>query len=110
METVKKMEIEVAAEALPKNERSEAILEQRRAAEEAKQLKLEQVRSISTSWLFRNSYSASDLFESDNFFLTSVGTGAKGKGRKGKETARTRCPEDDEREGETSSSSGSQAC
>ena len=49
METVKKMEIEVAAEALPKNERSEVILEQRRAAEEAKQLKLEQVRSISTS-------------------------------------------------------------
>jgi hypothetical protein len=53
METVKKMEIEVAAEALPKNERSEAILEQRRAAEEAKQLKLEQVSSISPSELPR---------------------------------------------------------
>jgi hypothetical protein len=110
METVKKMEIEVAAEALPKNERSEAILEQRRAAEEAKQLKLEQVSSISASELPRRGCWGPRFFESDHFFLTSVGTGAKGKGRKGKETARTRCPEDDERERETSSSSGSQAC
>ena len=43
METVKKMEIELCGEVLPKNERSEAILEQRRAAQEALELKREQV-------------------------------------------------------------------
>ena len=106
------MEIEVAAEALPKNERSEAILEQRRAAQEALELKREQVSFYDhffLQWHRPLGRLLISTFESDNFFLTSVGTGAKGKGRKGKETARTRCPEDDEREGETSSSSGSQA-
>lgn len=44
----KQMLVTVAAEALPMNERTREILQQRAAAEEAKQLRLEQV-SFSTN-------------------------------------------------------------
>ena len=45
----KTMIIERVAEALPENERTKEILEQRRQAEEARQQKLEQVSQILSS-------------------------------------------------------------
>ena len=45
MQEVKEFKWEVQAEMLPDNDRSKAIKEQRAAAEEARQLKLEQVSS-----------------------------------------------------------------
>ena len=44
MQEVKQFIVEVAAEALPQNEKTNLIMAQRAAAEEARQLKAEQVR------------------------------------------------------------------
>lgn len=43
MQEIKVMKCEVQAEALPKNEKTDQIMAQRAAAEEARQLKAEQV-------------------------------------------------------------------
>ena len=45
MQEVKKFIIEVAAEVLPRNEKTEIIMAQRAAADEARLLKLEEVRT-----------------------------------------------------------------
>ena len=48
MEVVQQMKIEVASEGLPQNDRSRQIMAKRAAEEEARQLKLEQVRLVSS--------------------------------------------------------------
>lgn len=94
------------AESLPDNERTREILAQRAAAEEARQLRLEQVSL--TSW---NAIVAAvqKRFKNMNCLTAFVGTSSEGKGRKGPQTARKGSTKSDERKRETCSRLCSQA-
>lgn len=117
MQEIKEMKCEVAAEALPKNEKTEQIMAQRAAAEEARQLKAEQVRRSLTysrilclvncsfnSEVIYNSNASNKRYEvllKTPFF--NLGKSCKRQRGQSSSSKREGCSKDDERKGEIGS-------